>query len=464
MVSPTVLCQVRSVLGVMALALTQGLAIGWSSPALSKLAPNGSAPIHPTRDEITWIVSLQDLGSMVGSWISTIVFTMAGRRQTILVGPVALTAWVFLTCFATSPAMLMAARLLSGCSLGIALSFSYIYVGEVTTPRVRGPLILAVTLLLPLGQAISYGVGPNVSWQVQSLFPLPFIVCIVILVLVWMQETPFYLAMAGREADMEQSLRALRVGMSEQAIQTEAVSIRRAVKQQKEDATSWTQMFNPPGAKKAAGIVLVESSALALVGVTNVLAYTQTIFEKAHGDIVPASTAALLVMLTKVLMVVVAMYLIENLGRRLQLTLASFGNALAMAGLTAYFLAMERGHQDMSAFNWVPLATLLFFIACVGAGVNTVPQVLMSELLGQRAKSVIAPICMTIMSLTSFGINKAFLPVGESAGYWVLFLLFTCTNTLIGIFTLFVVPETKGKSLVEVQDMLRGHRPNKEPL
>ncbi|KAK3921152.1 Facilitated trehalose transporter Tret1-2-like protein [Frankliniella fusca] len=463
MSSALVMCQVKSVLGVMLLSMLEGMAIGWASPGLEKME-SGEAPFTPVGDDVSWIIALFDIGVMLGSWASTVVFAVAGRRQTVLVGPVTLTLWVILTAIGASTPMLIVARILAGCGMGIALSFSYIYVGEVTTRQHRGPLILAVTLLMPTGQLISYLLGSNVPWLWESVYPVPFIVAMLVCVIFFMQETPFYLAGKDRVEELEKSLRALRVGVPEEAIREEMESIQRAVKQQREDATTWSEMFRPPGAKKAAFIVVVESSALALLGVTNVLAYTQQIFKFADATILSEVWSSVLVILVEIIAIVFAMYMVERVGRRVQLTLAACACGAASFGLAAYFFALRAGN-DMTSWKWVPLATLLVYIFGVGGGINTIPQVLMSELLNQRAKTVIAPVCMTIMSLTSFGINKAFLSVGASSGYWVPFLFFTCTNVAIALFTLFVVPETKGKTLVEVQEMLRGKRtPSKEYL
>ncbi|XP_026284221.1 facilitated trehalose transporter Tret1-like [Frankliniella occidentalis] len=465
--SSLVACQVKSVLGVMLLSLLEGMAIGWASPGIEKMTVvdgENEAPFLPEGEDISWIISLFDIGVMLGSWSSTVVFTLAGRRQTVLVGPVTLTLWVILTSIGSSSTMLIVARMLAGMGMGIALSFSYIYVGEVTTRQHRGPLILAVTLLMPTGQLIAYLLGSNVPWIWQSVYPVPFIVAMLACVMFFMQETPYYLAGKNRVEELEKSLRALRVGLSDQEIRDEMEAIQRSVKQQQEDATTWSEMFSPPGAKKAAFIVVVESSALALLGVTNVLAYTQQIFGFAKAEILSAVLSSVLVILVEIGAIVFAMYMVERVGRRVQLTLAACATCASSLGLSAYFYALFQG-TDMTAWNWVPLLTLLVYIFGVGGGINTIPQVLMSELLDQRAKAVIAPVCMTIMALTSFGINKAFMTVGNQSGFWVPFLFFACTNACIALFTLFVVPETKGKTLVEVQEMLRGKRsPSKEVL
>lgn len=471
MVSSLAWCQFKSVLAVMLLSLLEGMAIGWASPGMEKMEAWSSsgedeAPYRPSKAEVTLIISLFDIGVMLGSWTSTVVFAVAGRRQTILVGPVTLSAWVVLTAIGTSTPMLIVARMLAGCGMGIALSFSYMYVGEVASPHLRGPLSMVVTLLMPIGQLVAFLLGSNVPWLWQSVYPVPFIAAMVLCLVFLMQETPFYLASKGRAADMERSLRALRVGNSEESIQAEMKTIQETVKAREDSkGGSWYDVFQAPGAKKAAAIILVEASVMAVLGVTNVLAYTQQIFKFAKAEnILDPVLSSSLVIVVEIVMISVAVFLIERLGRRLQMTTAALVASFSMAVLSAYFILLEDQKADMSSWKWVPLFGLLLYIACVGGGINSVPQVLMSEMLPQRAKVIIAPMCMTLMSLTSFGINYAFMPVGAAYGHWVMFLFFTCTNFVIALFTLFVVPETKGKSLAEVQDMLAGYPSRKERI
>ncbi|KAK3921096.1 Facilitated trehalose transporter Tret1 [Frankliniella fusca] len=456
--------QVRSCAGVLALGLVQGMAIGWSSPALAKLA-QGQGPFTPTLSETTWIVSLFDLGCSLGVVAGAAVFSHAGRRWTLLVGPATFSAWSLLTYFATAPGYLMAARALSGAGQGMCMSFSYIYVGEVATPRLRGALILTVSLLLPVGQLAAYVVGPAVSYWTQALAPLPVAVLSGLLMLTVMEETPFYLAMRGRHDEVVSALARLRgrpaVDPGE-AVVREAQAVMTTVQRQQRAAASWREMFRAGGAKRAALIVLVESGALALVGVTTVLAFTQQIFELAGTPVRPDVSAAVLIAI-KVAMVLVSMVLIERLGRRLQLGLGAFVNSLAMLGLSSFFLARDTLGADVARIQWLPLVCLIIFIAATGVGVNAVPQVLMSELLPQRAKAIVAPVAVVIVSLTSFGLNKAFMLVGTNYGFHLPFGLYAVTNLMVSIFTFLMVPETKGKSLADIQGMLAGRYDTKNP-
>ena len=88
----------------------------------------------------------------------------------------------------------------------------------------------------------------------------------------------------------------------------------------------------------------------------------------------------------QVVMIVVSMFLIEILGRRVQLSVTAFLNMVAMAAMCIYFVCLRVLALDMAAFKWLPLAALVLFMAATGAGVIPVSHVLQGELLSQRAK------------------------------------------------------------------------------
>lgn len=99
----------------------------------------------------------------------------------------------------------------------------------------------------------------------------------------------------------------------------------------------------------------------------------------------------------QVVMVVVSMYLVERLGRRVQLSTTAVINFLAMVAMSGYFFLKEHVAVDLESAKWVPLAALMAFMAATGAGVIPVSHVLQGELLSQRAKvSVFCDyVCMT---------------------------------------------------------------------
>lgn len=388
--TPSELSQVRSVAPVLLAALAQGLTLGWGSPAVGKLRA-GEGPFTPTIDEISWIVSFFSLGILAGSLGGSAVFARVGRRATLMLGPVLLSACSALLFLAPSAQPLYLARLLGGAGHGVGVSFASIYVAEVTDAVLRGRLILMVNLLIMTGPLLSYALAPHLSYGVLSLGPLATASAALVLALGlgWMRETPLYLSSKGRADEALATLRA----------------------------------------------------------------FTQQIVEEV-GAPLSASVCSVLVVAANIAAVLGSMPVVDRLGRRTILAGSAYGNAAAMAALAGFLAARDWLGADVSGVAWLPLASLLAFNVATGMGIITIPHVLTSELLPQRAKASVAPLAGALIAVSSFAIHKSFFPVGRALGFAAPFAFFAVYNFGYATFVVANVPETKGKTLAQVQEML----------
>lgn len=453
--TPSELSQVRSVAPVLLAALAQGLTLGWGSPAVGKLRA-GEGPFTPTIDEISWIVSFFSLGILAGSLGGSAVFARVGRRATLMLGPVLLSACSALLFLAPSAQPLYLARLLGGAGHGVGVSFASIYVAEVTDAVLRGRLILMVNLLIMTGPLLSYALAPHLSYGVLSLGPLATASAALVLALGlgWMRETPLYLSSKGRADEALATLRALRQGCKDEEIRTEFAAIQKTVKaQQSAGGTSLREVLADPVARRAAVLCFVVQGSFAALGVTTVLAFTQQIVEEV-GAPLSASVCSVLVVAANIAAVLGSMPVVDRLGRRTILAGSAYGNAAAMAALAGFLAARDWLGADVSGVAWLPLASLLAFNVATGMGIITIPHVLTSELLPQRAKASVAPLAGALIAVSSFAIHKSFFPVGRALGFAAPFAFFAVYNFGYATFVVANVPETKGKTLAQVQEML----------
>lgn len=177
------------------------------------------------------------------------------------------------------------------------------------------------------------------------------------------------------------------------------------------------------------------------------------IVEEAGAPLSPALCSVLLVAVNMAA-VLASMQLVERLGRRTILAASAFGNAASLACLAGFLLARDVLGADVAAVHWLPLAALVTYMASTGSGVTTIPHVLTSELLPQRAKASVAPATGAIVALSAFVLHRSFFVVGRAVGFGVPFVFFAAYNLGYGLFVASCVPETKGKTLAQVQEML----------
>lgn len=135
-------------------------------------------------------------------------------------------------------------------------------------------------------------------------------------------------------------------------------------------------------------------------------------------------------------------------------------NAAAMAAAGAFFFVKDAlGRADAAAsISWLPLASLMVFMVSTNLGTTTVPWVMIGELLPPQAKALVPALSVLAFSVVAFATNKLLPVLGEQVGLFVPFWAFGFWSLLVLAFTFFLVPETRGKSLLEVQTMLQGIR------
>lgn len=155
----------------------------------------------------------------------------------------------------------------------------------------------------------------------------------------------------------------------------------------------------------------------------------------------------------QVVATLVAAIIVDRLGRRALLLASGTLMALCTGVLGAYFYVKEQG-VDVANIGWVPIMSLCVFIIMFSLGFGPVPWLMMSELFARDIKGMAGAISGTFNWMLSFMITKTFGNLQSAIGPGPTFWLFSGV-TLAGIIFVFVcVPETKGKSLAEIQALL----------
>ncbi|XP_034235651.1 facilitated trehalose transporter Tret1-like isoform X3 [Thrips palmi] len=445
------MAQARSTAGSMMVAASCGVAVGWASSAVVKLQDR-TGPFQLTDDQASWVVSLNDVGILLGSLLSGLCFSVLGRRATLLLCPLLLLGWAALTFAATAPAFLYVARLLSGAGMAVHFVYGNVYLAEVSVRSSRGLLSLLTSLFAMAGTLLQFCVGPYVSYRTQAwLGALPAAAALVLLLL-FTVESPYYLAMRDRPDEMLAALARLRgCSVESDALRDEAHEIERTVERQR-SAGSLLAALCSPASRRAASVGVVVQATAPLFGESVLMAYAQKIFIISGSPLGDAQSAIVLYV-AQASACLACTALVDRWGRRTLLSVSCLGNCIGMAVLSAYLGASP---DRQGPLQWIPLASLLLFVVSCSLGANPVPGLLLAELLPQRAKPLMAPLSMMLFSVTAFAVSKSFLALGEAAGMFAPFAVFAAWNALAVAFTRLFVPETKNKSLAEVYGMLSG--------
>lgn len=183
---------------------------------------------------------------------------------------------------------------------------------------------------------------------------------------------------------------------------------------------------------------------------------------KDAGTGIDASLSTILIGVMQVVATFVSTIVVDKLGRRLLLLASGVVMALSTTAIGVYFYLKEQGKDNVENLGWLPVASLCLFMIMFSIGFGPVPWLMMGELFSTDVKGIAGSIAGTTNWLLAFLITKTFKNITDGMGTDGAFWLFAGLTVVGVVFVFFAVPETKGKSLNEIQQHLAGNRSQQE--
>lgn len=198
-------------------------------------------------------------------------------------------------------------------------------------------------------------------------------------------------------------------------------------------------------------------------GINAIIHYTTSIFTDANTGL-KATDSTIIVGAIQVIATLLATFIIDRTGRRILLIIAGFFMAISTILLAVYFQLKEADFTAVENLRWLPLLAVCLFIAMFSVGHGPILWLMIGELFANNVKAYISPLAGTSAWLLSFLVTKIFPSLRDSLGNAGVFWMFSCLSLLGTVFVFFVVPETKGISLAEIQRMLSGEKVQLKPV
>ncbi|XP_075148730.1 facilitated trehalose transporter Tret1 [Haematobia irritans] len=436
-------------------AFAVGTCLGWTSPVTPKLKANDTSdspldqPIN-SSDE-AWISSIVALGALVAPFVAGPLADKIGRKWVLLSSSVFFVLAYVLMMIGGSVWILLVARLIQGFGVGFVMTVQPMYVGEIATDSVRGATGSLMQLFIVSGILYVYAIGPFVSYQALQwcclVVPIVFDICFF-----FMPESPYYLAGKGRKMEALKSLQFLR-GQSVSGAQDEMTSIQAGVEESMANKGSVADIIKNPGNRKAlfisAGLLVFQQFS----GINVVLFNSQSIFESAGTGLDPA-LATIIIGIVQVASSGLTPIIADRLGRKVILLTSSSVMTVGLVALGAFFY-MKLVVGDTSNVLWLPVPALVVYniVYCIGFG--PLPWAVMGEMFPANVKSIASSIVASTCWICGFLVTY-FYPALDALGTYYAFWLFGIFCVVAFFFVLFIVMETKGLSLQEIQDKLNG--------
>jgi MFS family permease len=190
-----------------------------------------------------------------------------------------------------------------------------------------------------------------------------------------------------------------------------------------------------------------------MCGINVVIFYTTDIFNAANSGVQP-EIATIIIGVTQVVTTFFATLLMDRVGRRVLLLISELVMAMCTILLGVYFFMADQDSASVVNLSWLPIVALSLFIVVFSLGFGPIPWLMMGELFATDIKSVAGPSATTFNWLLAFIVTNTFNNLRNTVGTGQTFWLFAGISLIGVLFVYFVVPETKGKSLADIQKML----------
>ncbi|MFT3864769.1 MAG: sugar porter family MFS transporter [Solirubrobacterales bacterium] len=394
------------------------------------------------------VVAAVPIGAVGGAAIAGPAADTYGRRLMILLSAIVFTVGALASAAAPGLGVLVVARVVIGVAIGLASAASPVYISEVAPPESRGRLVSFFQLAVTIGILVAYLVGLAFN-GIEGWRWMLGLGCVPALGLAFgmlrMPQSPRWLVMTGEDFRARAVLAKIRVDDPD-TIDRELEEITESIASDSQ-AGSWSDLLRP--AVKAALLVGVGLAILQQVtGINTVIYYAPTIVEftginSSAGSIL----AAVGVGIINVGMTIVAIRLLDKVGRRTLLMIGISGMVISLVALGAAFV----GGGGSTISSVVAIASLMTFVASFAISLGPIFWLLNAEIYPLGVRSKAAGLGTMANWTFNFIVSLTFLLLIEALGRAGAFWFYAAIGLLTLWFCWKYVPETKGKPLEEIE-------------
>lgn len=409
-----------------------------------------------------WAVSCLGWGAMAGNLGAGPLSDRLGRRSVLWLTAALFLGSSLLAATAHSFLTFILARVLGGLAVGAAILTAPLYIAELAPADRRGQLVAINQLMIVIGISASFFsndlllASGAASWRwMFGVEAIPSVLFLVLLMRV--PESPRWLLARGRRTQALEVMSTLQG--AEAARELERIERAAALTPR---AGRWSALF---GARLR--FVMVFAAGLAffqqITGINAVFYYLPTIFAQAGGGLASAFRQSALVGLVNVGMTLAAMRWIDRLGRKPLLVLGALGMSVSLLSISWAFGSAGAPGAPV-AHPALVLAAIMTFVASFAISLGPVMWVMVSEIFPTSERALAISVIGFWNSLISATVTLVFPweiahwgPAGTFLGYGLLALAAL-------VFVVLLAPETRGRTLEEIEQLFSGRSPWRRPL
>lgn len=358
------------------------------------------------------------------------------------------------------------ARFISGISLSLAYCICPMYLGEISSPKLRGSCGMIFTIMYNTGVLIMMVVTPYVSMRISA--GIGVVIAIIYLIgMSFMPDSPYHLTMVGRIEEAEIALARLR-GKTDVSEEMELIKLTLHQRGQstldegnkaptkepieKKKASALRQLFTVPGNRKAIVIAMLFSTSHHLGGFITLMVYGQIYFTDMKAPI-EAHLCTIIVSVLQFVSTIMATFFIDRLGRKPLILVSGVVSCICLFIISGYFYLMEYAKLNVTPYVMIPFITTLVFAVAANCGLMPIQNVVLSEIFDAEIKTVASCVFGVSGGLLATFTGKSYLVIATTWGYGqtVPFLTFAVATLACTASLMWLLPETKGKTFLQIQ-------------
>uniref|UniRef100_A0A2A4JUU3 Major facilitator superfamily (MFS) profile domain-containing protein n=2 Tax=Heliothis virescens TaxID=7102 RepID=A0A2A4JUU3_HELVI len=438
-----------------------GCVIGYPAILLPQLLPRDSEfQLDPVA--ASWIASILGITQLVGSFISPPIMERCGRRMAHFAATVPnLVGWFIIT-MAPNFEILFAGRILQGLSIGMLSPLRSVLIGEYASPKNRGAFLTTVSLAQSFGVFFVHLIGSLLSWQ-QTALVCVFFPFMSFVMTMYSPETPSWLVTKGRHEECRRVFHWLRGhdeddeldDMIESRLLFEKAKISASFGKKKNRLRRMLTTIQKKEFYKPIILMLHAHVLVNFAGGTTMSAYSTLIIGVVMGPEVNAHFWMIFLGAQRFISNTLAVFAINKFKRRTMMFATGGLSIFTQFALAGYVYFKQQGTLPYDAL-WIPILLINLKFFAVATGMLPLPNVIGGEVFPLEYRSIGGTISLASFSATFFLVLKTFTGLVDSVGMYGAYMVYGGIITYCMVVIWFLLPETKDKTLQQIEDEFRG--------
>jgi facilitated trehalose transporter len=377
---------------------------------------------------------------------------MLGRKLSLIITEVpALIGWLLIF-YASDVRMIYAGRFFTGLGSGMVGAPARVYTSEVTQPHLRGMLTAIASVGVSTGVLIEYALGATVSWNtcagISAIIPATALILMFLF-----PETPSYLISINEPEKARKSLQKFR-STSYNLNEEMNILINFSNKNNLKRLTGFREIMNAlvqPNALKPFLLLFLYFLIYQWTG-TNTMTFYAVDIVALSGIKLNKYIVTVFLGVVRLTSTIVACIACRRYGRRPMTLISSIGCGVTMVGLGIYLWLKEY----LSNYAWIPILCIMGYTITCTLGFLVIPWIMIGEIYPIQIRGIIGGLTTMCAHSFVFSVVKTYPLLAKSITQHGTFLLYGCISLIGTIYFYICLPETKNKSLQEIEDFFSG--------